>query len=221
MAAEVGLFLLADGVGGAAEGARASSLALETVRDVVVRESRGGSPDPGLLDRAVESANRAVFAIQNRSGGVGTTLVALWADPEGDSSVLIAWVGDSRIYRWRRGKTKRLTEDHCLRNELLRAGLTARGEDVDDGVGSLLTRAVGAEKVVELETAWIESRPGDRYLLCSDGVLEIWGEEDLDALLADPDVDRLLERLVPPEGGPDDASAVVVDVRGMPAGDLS
>ncbi len=173
------LFLVADGVGGATGGEVASG----EVRRVLAEYQPGG-PDPReQLVRLLKKANRSIFELAETRGltGMGTTATAALV---GGRSVYLAHVGDSRAYRHRGGELTRLTEDHSLVAELVRDGSISEEEAQFHPQRSIITRALGIEPEVEVdvrETGWQE---GDIYLLCSDGLTSMVGDEEIAALLA-------------------------------------
>src|SRR5271166_5271664 len=173
------LFVVADGMGGAQAGEVASRLAIESFQPGIEDASR---PEVALATLAQEANAR----IHRRShanaaqAGMGTTLTAVYV---GEDDVAIAHVGDSRAYCLRDGELLRLTDDHSLVDELLRQGRLTPEEAVEHPQRSVITRALGPEGVVEVDTRSFRARPGDVYLLCSDGLTTMIGEEDIAATL--------------------------------------
>ncbi|HWC64997.1 MAG TPA: protein phosphatase 2C domain-containing protein [Thermoanaerobaculia bacterium] len=212
---ELGLFAVADGVGGSRAGDVASRLAVDTAAGLL-REERAapaGEDAPAVIRRMFEAAHRAIMkraAADPSVSEMATTLVLLLCD--GDRT-WIAHAGDSRAYRWRAGALERLSRDHSFAEELERAaGVSVRAKSP---FGHVLTRCLGREGAWEPDVREVEVSPGDRFLLCCDGLTDMVDEEDLRALLS-------LER--PPEetgkrlvdsanaaGGKDNITAVVVD----------
>jgi protein phosphatase len=214
IAPELGLYLVADGMGGHTAGQVASDLAAESA--VRALETLEGA-QPTLTEKlryAVAAANREVFDTAQEKphlAGMGTTLVALlW----GGGRVALAHVGDSRAYLVRHGKIRQLTDDHSLVAELVRrreiTALAARGHPHRH----VLTRAVGVRRTVEPDLAELTPTPGDLFVLCSDGLTghvqdeeiaaAVSGEVDLDAACA-----QLIE-LANSRGGDDNTTVVVV-----------
>jgi protein phosphatase len=209
------LFVVADGMGGHAAGEVASSLALDTLR-----ETLGGKAQPSLdvVVTAVRAANLAVFnkaAEQANLRGMGTTLCGLVLAGDGDRLVIVN-VGDSRAYVLQDGALVQITRDHSYVEELVAAGELTRDEARTHPHRNIVTRALGIEPTVDVDAWQVALTPGDRYLLCSDG---LFGEVDEDVLaqvltnVTDPQeaADRLV-RLANEQGGRDNISAVVVDV---------
>src|SRR4029077_6762739 len=173
------LFVVADGMGGAQAGEVASQLAVEAFK--------GGLHDaPAPEEALARLAQDANTRIHERShshteqAGMGTTLTALYVGPE---DVAIAHVEDSRAYCWRDGELIRLTEDHSLVDELMRQGRLTPEEAEEHPQRSVITRALGPELDVEVDTRSFRARAGDVYLLCSDGLTTMVSEQELATLL--------------------------------------
>jgi protein phosphatase len=173
------LFVVADGMGGAQAGEVASRLAVD-----VFEEGLGDTTEPesGLAERA-GAANARIHELSHSNAehaGMGTTLTAVYVAPE---EVAIAHVGDSRAYRLRASELVRLTDDHSLVDELLRQGKITPEEAVDHPQRSVITRALGPEPSVEVDTRSYSARAGDVYLLCSDGLTTMLPEERVAELM--------------------------------------
>jgi protein phosphatase len=173
------LFVVADGMGGAQAGEVASSVAVDTFRDGL---HDGADPESSLLAQ-VEQANTRINELSRvnvEHAGMGTTITAVYV---GEQQVSIAHVGDSRAYCLRDGELLRLTDDHSLVDELIRQGKLTPEEAEEHPQRSVITRALGPESTVEVDIRSLRGRPGDVYLLCSDGLTTMLGEgELLDAL---------------------------------------
>ncbi|MFM7533393.1 MAG: protein phosphatase 2C domain-containing protein, partial [Rubrivivax sp.] len=166
------------------------------------------------MERAVDGANRQIFNAANLNPdyqGMGTTLVC--AVFRG-ASVMIGHVGDSRAYRLRQGSLARLTRDHSLLQEQIDAGLITQEEASVSTMKNLVTRAVGVEDTVLLETHVHALQPGDRVLMCSDGLSDMVPEPVLEQMLrSDAEPEALCRELVVAAneaGGRDNISVVVV-----------
>jgi protein phosphatase len=173
------LFVVADGMGGAQAGEVASRIAVEYFRDGLDDAS---SPEAALTTLAL-AANRRIHELSHSNAehaGMGTTLTAVYV---GEQEVAIAHVGDSRAYCLRDGELLRLTDDHSLVDELLRQGRLTPEEAVEHPQRSVITRALGPEGMVEVDTRSFRARPGDVYLLCSDGLTTMLSEEEIGELL--------------------------------------
>ena len=157
------LYAVADGMGGHRGGEVASSLALETVQGMLERQE-------GSLAEQVAEANRAVFdRSQNdrRVSGMGTTLTAAQVD---GSRVHLAHVGDSRAYLLRGGELAQITEDHTLVHRMVMEGEISEEEAETHPHRSILTRALGVDQNIQVDEGDLEVAPGDRLLLCTDGL---------------------------------------------------
>jgi serine/threonine protein phosphatase PrpC len=187
------LFVVADGMGGAQAGEVASRIAVEAFQ-----QGLGDTAEPeARLATLALAANAHIHELSHTNAeqaGMGTTLTALYV---GEEEVSIAHVGDSRAYCWRDGELLRLTDDHSLVDELIRQGRLTPEEAVEHPQRSVITRALGPEGTVEIDTRSYRARAGDVYLLCSDGLTTMVGEELLAAqLLAHPRLSDAGEALV-------------------------
>ncbi|MGH9589127.1 MAG: Stp1/IreP family PP2C-type Ser/Thr phosphatase [Terracidiphilus sp.] len=166
---EQGIYVLCDGMGGAAAGEVASSTAVqETMRHFIEREP--GKPPVEAAENAVHAANQAVFSRSQRERklrGMGTTLVAIFVDEQR------AWVfniGDSRCYLLRNRRLQQVSRDHSLVDEQVREGRMSAAEALHSPYRNVITRALGMHKNVEPDVFEVETEPGDLFLLCSDGL---------------------------------------------------
>jgi PPM family protein phosphatase len=176
------LFAVADGMGGARAGEVASKIVVDTLE-----ESQGLPGDGSVEERlatVVREANRRINDLAKSDperAGMGTTMTAAYV---GEDAVSIAHVGDSRAYRWRDGELERLTTDHSLVEELKRRGRLTEQEAEDHPQKSVITRALGPEAAVEVDTLTYPARPGDVYMLCSDGLTGMVPEDRITEILA-------------------------------------
>ena len=180
--ADRGIFVVCDGMGGAAGGEVASRLAIDTVLELFASDSAFESPREQLRS-AILRANRAVHdRAESDPGlyGMGTTLVALLLVPP---HALIAHAGDSRCYLYRDGRLTRQTHDHSLVDEQLRLGTLTREEAENSPFRSVITRAVGTQPGVTPEMNEIPVQPGDLFLLCSDGLTREVDEDSIARIL--------------------------------------
>jgi protein phosphatase len=203
------LFAVADGMGGARAGEVASRMAVEAFDDAT---TAAGRPEEMLREVAREANRRIYDAAQGDSehAGMGTTLTAaLVAGRE----VAVGHVGDSRLYRLRDGTLERLTEDHSLVEELVRQGRLTPEEAETHPQRSIITRALGPEAEVEVETFTHTGRDGDVYLICSDGLSGMVSEDDMAAILKESaSLDDAAGRLVETanrNGGKDNITVVL------------
>jgi len=160
------LFAIADGMGGAQAGELASSLAAGAVRE---DEAAEGSGERRVAELSQE-ANRRVYERSSQdaaAAGMGTTMTVAFV---GDANVAFGHVGDSRAYLIRDGKLEQLTEDHSLVAELVRSGKLSPEEAETHPQRSVITRALGTDPDVDVDTFSIETAPGDLFMLCSDGL---------------------------------------------------
>lgn len=174
------LFIVADGMGGAQAGEVASRVAVETFSSGLLA---GADPRESLA-RQVQEANARINELSHQRSehaGMGTTITAVYVD---EREVAIAHVGDSRAYCLRDGELLRLTDDHSLVDELIKQGKLTPEEAEDHPQRSVITRALGPEPAVEVDVRSFRARPGDVYLICSDGLTTMVGEEKLAALLS-------------------------------------
>jgi serine/threonine protein phosphatase PrpC len=202
------LYAVADGMGGAQAGEVASRIAAESFEPAV----RGSESPEAYLRRIAEAANQRIHSIAQHDSsrsGMGTTLTA--AIVEGDE-VSIAHVGDSRAYVYRDGELKLLTSDHSLVEELRRQGRLTDEQAADHPQRSIITRALGPEEAVEVDTLTFSARPGDVFLLCSDGLTTMIKDPRIAEILAEAsDLDAAVDWLVREAneaGGRDNITAV-------------
>jgi protein phosphatase len=211
---DVGLWAVADGMGGHRGGEVASEIACATLARVFDRHTIDG-----LID-AIEQANQAVFAAGNSDpelSGMGTTVVALAVvDHEGDELLANANVGDSRVYRYAGGELDQITIDHSLVADLVREGSLSPDEAAVHPQRNILTRVLGVYDDVPVDAVAVEPHHGDRYVLCSDGLFNEVTEPGIAAVLrrlADPaEAAAELVRQALDGGGRDNVTVVVVDV---------
>jgi serine/threonine protein phosphatase PrpC len=174
------LFVVADGMGGAQAGEVASRIAVETFQGGL---PEGAQPELELADLA-QQANARIHELSHSNSeqaGMGTTLTAVYV---GELDIAIAHVGDSRAYCLRDGELLRLTDDHSLVDELIRQGRLTPEEAVEHPQRSVITRALGPEGVVEVDTRSFRARAGDIYLICSDGLTTMLSEQEIAVLLS-------------------------------------
>jgi serine/threonine protein phosphatase PrpC len=228
------LFMVADGMGGHAAGEVASSIAVHEIRDAINNNrdllDRYRVDHPGVqayeilqvLEHAVQAACGAVHQraqAEPDKRGMGTTATVLLIAGAGEQlRGFIAHVGDSRVYLARQNQCHVLTEDHSLMNELVRRGKLNR-EQIESSpykqYKNAVTRAVGVNGSVEVDTFDFDILPGDRFLICSDGMYAYVDESDLPKQLADGDVKDVPKKLVEVAnkgGGHDNITAVVIRI---------
>jgi protein phosphatase len=175
------IFVVADGMGGAQAGEVASRAAADAF-DIDLPEG----PPERVLGETIAKANRAIHDLARTDpsrAGMGTTLTAVIVDA-GSEEVAIGHVGDSRAYRLRGGKLEQLTRDHSLVEEMRRKGQLTDAQAEDHPQRSIITRALGPEPEVEPDLQTVPAAPGDVFLICSDGLTTMLGEEQIAKLLA-------------------------------------
>lgn len=219
-AAELGFYVVADGMGGARGGERASQIAVQTMTESMKRAGEGAALD--ALVEAVRLANRNIRweAEQNPAlQGMGTTVAAALVRVDKAS---IVNVGDSRVYLRRAGRLRRLTTDHSWVNEIGRELGLSEEQLALHPMRNVLTQAVGCEETLSVQRLEIEFFPGDTLLLCSDGLHGVIGEEALAKLLEEHSgLEQQAEALIAAslaKGAPDNVTAVLVHRRRADAG---
>jgi protein phosphatase len=220
----VSLAVLADGMGGYNAGEVASHMATSFIATELgrwLREASAQASDAEVrraMDICVENANRAIFEAASANpqyAGMGTTLVvAVFRE----GRLLLGHVGDSRCYRLRGGKLQQITRDHSLLQEQIDAGLITPEQAAFSANKNLVTRAVGVEDNVLLETHQHEVQGGDLYLLCSDGLSDMVDDTGLEHLLQAhdglPECARALIAAANDAGGKDNISVILARAAG-------
>jgi len=213
-APEIGAFVVCDGMGGAAAGEVASTLAADSFL-ANLRPQPGSGEEvqkpQARLNAAIQAANQAVYQQSRQSrqyNGMGTTLVALLHTPVANgekgktvtarrsatnhtssrvtdpATLWLGHVGDSRCYRQRRGKLEQLTIDHSLVEEQLRAGQITMAQAARSPMRNLITRAIGSQPTVQAEIQSHRPQPNDVYMLASDGLTHEVSDEEIAEILA-------------------------------------
>lgn len=200
---------VADGMGGHKGGEVASSSARDLLVDLLLDKE----PDEQLLRRAIQSVNYRLFVRQSEDDaltGMGTTLTVLWVDKD---DILIGHVGDSRAYRLRDGKLEQITQDHSMVAEMVRQGVITPEQASTHPMRNVITRAVGTEDEIEVDVLREERRPGDIWLVCSDGLYGMVGDNRMTELILEdkPEIaaDELLHAALE-AGGRDNVSLVLM-----------
>ncbi|MBJ18412.1 MAG: Stp1/IreP family PP2C-type Ser/Thr phosphatase [bacterium] len=208
------LLVLADGMGGARGGATASHTAIATIAEHFERDT---SERPrATLETAIQAANARIFEIAQRDPeleGMGTTVVALLLDARLRATV--AHVGDSRAYRYRRGFLEPITTDHSVVAEMQRRGLLSADEAAVHPRRNEILRAVGVLAEVEVEIADVDIAPGDRFVLCSDGLSGVVRDDEIAAVVrgASPqDAVTTLIQMANERGGPDNITVQILSI---------
>jgi serine/threonine protein phosphatase PrpC len=213
MRPEIGLWAVADGMGGHAKGDVASKMVVDSLAKVHEGtslaqyvddiENRILEVNARLLQKARESKKRVT---------IGSTVVILLAY---ERFCVYLWAGDSRLYRLRRGKLRRITTDHSQVEMYVEQGLISREEALVHPHGNMITRAVGAVDDLFLDMDMQELEAGDRYLLCSDGLTKHIHDAELEEQLAGGNAEEACRRLIDltlSRGAGDNVTAIVVDI---------
>ncbi len=227
----LGLFVVADGMGGHQAGEVASRMATDVVSAEVYRRQKlletyrhGPTTDLRrqilwMLEEAVQKASQKIHELgETEAGkqGMGTTLSLLLLI---DKSAFIAHVGDSRIYLIRDGQLHHVTEDHTLVQDQIKKGLLTPEEIKAFPYKHVITRGVGLLQSVSVDTMHVEVAPADRFLLCSDGLYEYLPDEEIQSMFDQQslqDITRRLVELANSRGGKDNITAVTVEVPDLP-----
>ena len=225
---DIGLFVLADGMGGYNAGEVASGIAVKTitnlVRDAVSREDLSipdpatGLSRPGIILRdAIHRANKIIYhtsKTQPQCEGMGTTVVACMFY---DNRISMAHVGDSRLYRLRDNRFEQLTLDHSLLQELVDRGFYSQEEAQRATNKNYVTRALGVEQNVEVEIHEQPAQKSDYYVLCSDGLSDMIEDEDIHLTIStfSANLDTVAKQLIQlsnDNGGRDNVSVIMAHV---------
>jgi serine/threonine protein phosphatase PrpC len=226
---EIGLAVLADGMGGYNAGEVASGIATALIssetREALVRQApheldkTTGAPAAALLLRQIiAKANTSIFHSANSQpqyAGMGTTLVvALFCN----NQVTLAHIGDSRCYRYRAGKLEQITRDHSLLQEQIDSGLLTKEAAKRSQNKNLVTRALGIEPAVEAEIHSYAAKEGDIYLICSDGLNDMVEDEDIEMTLEALGTNlqlaaNQLVQMANDNGGRDNISVILIKVK--------
>jgi len=221
--ARLGLIMLADGMGGHNAGEVASALAVETIKtalqDVLAPEIQAAD----IIDyhdavrEAVVFANQEIHEqaqMKTECAGMGTTVVmGLFRH----DSVILAHVGDSRIYRFREGELTRMTSDHSLVQEMVDSGYLSQEEAQQSASKNLITRALGIAPDVEVDVNQIPVQRDDIFLMCSDGLSDLVNDQEISQVIGDAGMDmqmatQELVNLANERGGTDNISVILVSM---------
>ncbi|MFT4560413.1 MAG: serine/threonine protein phosphatase PrpC [Gammaproteobacteria bacterium] len=229
---EIGLALVADGMGGYKAGEVASAIAAKAILDIVrgnvsvpqnrpsedVEGDAGLSAEALLVRDSIVDANTHIFRTATKvpqCQGMGTTVVAVYFH---DNTAIIAHVGDSRVYRFRGDELAQVTNDHSLVQELIDRGFFTPEEAEANTPKNLVTRALGIDAKVEVDVKQEATQPGDIYLLCSDGLNDMVDDEEIRLTLSKYSANLVeaaheLVRLANESGGKDNISVVLARPR--------
>jgi serine/threonine protein phosphatase PrpC len=226
------LYVVADGMGGHASGEVASQMAIDTLREFFrattadpeatwpykMDKSRGY--EENRLITSIKLANLRIYEAAQRDAklrGMGTTAVGILVVEDG---VLIAHVGDSRVYRVRGGKMEQLTEDHSLLNDYIKMKRLSEEEIANFPHKNVIVRALGMKETVKVDTQLDKPQPGDIYVLCSDGLCGPASDDEIEeiVLAEQKDLKKAASELINranSNGGPDNITVVLAKVVGI------
>ncbi|MCG3173901.1 MAG: hypothetical protein GMKNLPBB_02112 [Myxococcota bacterium] len=228
---ELGLYVVCDGMGGHAAGEIASQKCAQVIHETISKNQAAVKKyvdDPSftnrtqvlkLVERSIEQACAAIYDMARtdpNKKGMGTTVVMMLVMGE---NAVMAHVGDSRIYLVRQGQVHQLTEDHSLVAEQLKKGMITREEAEHAPYANVITRAVGFQEFVQVDTLHFEMMAGDIYLLCSDGLHGYLDPAELGQLAGaqtPANLPKVLADIANERGGKDNITAVVLNVGGAP-----
>ncbi len=204
-----GLAGVADGMGGHNGGEIASA----GLRDGLLRETKGISPDTEKLREAVRIVNRDLWEQQEKDfslTGMGTTLTVIWPT---EKEMIIGQVGDSRAYLLREGVLTQVTEDHSMVADMVRKGVLTEEQAACHPMRNYITRAVGTEETVEIDLSAHDRKKGDRWLICSDGMYGMVSKTELRQLMMTENLEEAAEKMMHAAlegGGKDNISLVLI-----------
>jgi len=221
---DLGLFVVADGMGGHAGGATASRLAVDTIRGELLTARKEepalfgsgaegeDNPLPDLLGQAVERSCAVIYEAAQADpvlAGMGTTVTAVLVDGRG---AFVAHVGDSRAYLLRSGHIYQVTQDHSLVAEQLRLGAISAEEARNSRFKNIITRSVGFEPNVQVDLMGLELEAGDAIVVCCDGLSNMLEDQEIRAAVGERGADAVesLVDLANERGGDDNISVAVI-----------
>ena len=216
---ELGLFIVADGMGGHKGGEVASKMSVDEIAAIMQKDLQKTRSQPKtVLTEAIQGASRAIFSrSQNDPAllGMGTTTTALYFS---ESGLNIGHVGDSRCYFLRDGFIWQVTRDHSLVQEKLRAGMITREQMKTDRMKNVITRSVGFDAAPQVDVYEYSPHQGDLFLICSDGLSGLVTDEGILQIVVESDspqsaVDALVAQ-ANKNGGDDNVTALLVKVVG-------
>jgi len=224
---ELSLYMVADGMGGHLGGEYASKLAVTTVEEIVrtlrfdpectqIRGVNTEEANPSdQLTHAIQEAGRRIHdqaLFDENLRGMGTTAVAaMFCDP----TLYVANVGDSRAYLIREGKISQMTEDHSLVSEQVKAGMISQKDARGHKLKNIITRSVGYQEEVDIDVVAHPMKPGDKVLMCSDGLSNLVEDEELESIVDKFDLQEACEKLVNyanSRGGDDNITVLILQV---------
>jgi len=209
------LFIVADGMGGHAAGEIASTMAVNTVSDYIKGHLDHSNPEE-LLKLAINQANTSIYQMaqsKEECSGMGTTVTIVYIV---DGTLYWGHVGDSRIYLLRNQELSQITNDHSLVWELMQSGNITKEEATIHPKRNMLTRAVGTSCLIKIDTGIVPIEPGDRILLCTDGLTNMVTEQDMYQLMMNqemslPSIVSTLVSEAKKAGGSDNITTILLE----------
>lgn len=204
------VYAVADGMGGHLGGDIASFMAIEGLKRL-----GGATPSREAINSCYQKITHDIYLRQQSEAklrGMGTTLTMLW---EASESIYLGHVGDSRAYLMRKGEMSQVSLDHSLVGEMVRSGALKREAARSYPYRNVITRAVGTEDQVQCDTAIFDKLPGDRWLLCSDGLSEHMDTRALYDCLLNEDLEMAADRMIVgalEAGGRDNITLILLEV---------
>jgi len=216
---DLGIAVLADGMGGHQSGEIASQMAVESVLEKLqsICESKTGSQLLDYVSNTISYSNSMIYQAAEtveEQRGMGTTLVAVMIQ---DSQIYAGHVGDSRLYLYRADSLRRITKDHSLVQDLIDRGFYTEEEARSANVGHIVTRALGTKAQVEVDTLQHDLKASDVFLLCSDGLSDMVAGWQIQEILKEQssNLERAAETLISKanrNGGKDNISVILMQV---------
>ena len=209
---EIGLYIVADGMGGHKAGEIASNMAVDSIKNYILNQKKVA--EQSLVD-AIYIANNLIFksaAANAHYSGMGTTIVSMAFNSTG---AMLCHVGDSRAYILTRGKLERLTEDHTYVNEQFKTGLITEKQMETHSMRNVLTRSLGFSEQIKVASQKLNIHAGDRYLLCSDGLSHMVADNVIAEIGSIPDAVHAVSTLIEvanTNGGDDNITVIIIDV---------
>ncbi len=209
---ELGVFLVADGMGGHAGGDFASQCIVARIGQID-QNLPSGEVMKAMRSAILEAHYEILAEAERRGGGtIGSTAIGLILS---EPHFACLWVGDSRLYHMRNGKMTQLSTDHSLVNDLLENGQITKEEAENHPHGNVITRAVGVGDVLEIDKLRGTYEPGDRFLLCSDGLSGFVSDEVIAQYMGTAPITSLCNELIElakQGGGRDNITAIVIEI---------
>jgi protein phosphatase len=211
--ADLGIWVVADGMGGHAAGDMASEMIVNELKSITPGDSLGALASD--VEQRLHNVNQQLLLESQRRGGeiIGSTVVTLLAY---QGYCIYQWAGDSRIYLYRRERLKQLSRDHSQVEELIEQGLVTIDQAEQSPIANYITRAVGASEELELEAEIFEPCDGDLFLLCSDGLNKEVSDEEIAQILGGYGFQEALQQLIDlsmNRGARDNVTLVLVQAR--------